>query len=130
MVFMFYILSLHLFSNWKCVPFDHLHPILLLTNPCSSQYILSSAFRHSRFCLFGFTYMIIQYLSSSCPLISSSIMPSKSTHVITNGKTAFLWNHITSYIHIHIHAHHIFLRFPGAQMVKNFLQCRRHRFSA
>ena len=115
-VFTFYILS-------SVLPCLLTGSVCLLTTSvqfsCSLTPALVSTFFPLHLEVPGFVFLvsliseIIQCLSFCVWLISSSIMPSKSTMLSQTARLPFLWlNHITLYIHIHIRAHHIFLRFP------------------
>ena len=87
----------YLFYNWKFIPFDPFHPLCLPPTPGLWQPICSLCLWDWGFCLFLVLFLFlfphvsesIWYLSFSVWLISLSIMPSRSIHVVTNGKISF-----------------------------------------
>ena len=94
-----FIFVTHLFCNWKFVTF-HLHLFLSFPHTSSSWqpplfHVSITVFLFDDVCLLVFFFLqigeIIHYLPISVWLISLSIIPSRSTHFVTNGKISFFF---------------------------------------
>ena len=88
---MYYIRMSHLFYNWKFIP-SHLphpsHPLPSLPTSGTTNLFFVSM-NPCEFFLVHHINETIWYLSFSIWLISPSIMPSRSIHVLANGKISF-----------------------------------------
>ena len=80
---------IYLFYNWKFIPFVQTLPISPNPQPLATTIVISF-FHFNLFILFiSHISDTIQYFSFSVWLISHSIMPSRPSHVVTNGKISF-----------------------------------------